>query len=141
MRILVLLFFAFTLSSCATLKEMICDCDGSSRSSSVSSAKAGAKGSAKAAAATPATDSVVVDSSDLQIVDSMSVAVDDFVFKKKEEKFIQLCQDSRFDCYVDSKKFPAGKKKIKRSRPPYMTGSKMGLQDNKRVQVRYEFYP
>jgi hypothetical protein len=85
--------------------------------------------------------SVVVGPEDLQVMEKMNKAVEAYVLKNEKKSFKSLCKDKRFDCYVDEKVFPAGRKKTVRTVPPYASGSKMGLQGETRVHVRYDFYP
>ena len=87
------------------------------------------------------TTSVVVEPQDLAVLDKMNKAVEAYVLKNEQNSFKTLCKDKRFDCYVDEKKYPAKAKKIVRKVPPYASGSKMGLQGETRVHVRYDFYP
>ena len=91
--------------------------------------------------AAPKEAGIVVDSEDIEAGNRMSKAVDAFVFKGQKEDFTALCKDVRFDCFVNDKRFPKGRKKIKRKVPPFLSGSKMGLQGDTRVRVRYNFYP
>jgi hypothetical protein len=84
---------------------------------------------------------IVVDNADVELANRMTVAMDAFVFKNEKNDFTALCKDKRFDCLVDEKRFPAGKKKTKRKVPPFMSGSKNGIQGDARVQVKYDFYP
>lgn len=90
---------------------------------------------------TTKTASVVVDVKDLQVLEKMNKAIEAYVLKKQKKEFMALCKDSRFDCFMDEKPFPKLKKKITRTLPPYASGSKMGLQGETRVHVRYDFYP
>lgn len=85
--------------------------------------------------------SIVVDQKDLQTLEKMNKALEDFVLKSEAKAFSSLCKDKRFDCYVDDKIYPKKKKKMARKVPPYASGSKMGLQGEKRIQGRYDFYP
>jgi hypothetical protein len=89
----------------------------------------------------PKNASVVVGDKELALLDNMTKAVEDYVLKNEKKKFTSLCKEKRFDCFVDEKLFPGGKKKVTRTVPPYASGSKMGLQGEKRIQVRYDFYP
>ena len=84
---------------------------------------------------------IVVDSEDIETSNRMSKAVDAFVFKNQKDEFTTLCKDTRFDCFVNDKRYPKGRKKVKRKVPPFLSGSKMGLQGDTRVRVRYNFYP
>lgn len=84
---------------------------------------------------------IVVDGSDVQTLEKMTKAVEAYVLKNQKDDFTKLCKDKRFDCFVDSKAYPKGKKSVKRTVPPYASGSKMGLQGETRVQVKYDFYP
>jgi uncharacterized protein YcfL len=85
--------------------------------------------------------SIVVDQKDLATLEKMNKALEAYVLKNKEVAFKSLCQDKRFDCFVDETLYPKGKKKATRSTPPYASGSKMGLNGEKRIQARYDFYP
>lgn len=89
----------------------------------------------------PKSTGIVVDSKDLQALDKMTKAMEAYVIKGEKKSFTKLCNDKRFDCSVDEVAFPKGKKKISRTVPPYATGTKMGLQGEKRVHVKYDFYP
>ena len=84
---------------------------------------------------------IVVDNKDLQALDSMTKAVEAYVIKGEKKSFANLCNDKRFDCSVDDVSYPKGKKKVLRTVPPYATGTKMGLQGERRIQVKYDFYP
>lgn len=85
--------------------------------------------------------SVVVGPQELALLENMNKAVELYVVKKQPTEFTKLCKDKRFDCFVDEKVFPTKKKKTARGLPPYASGSKMGLQGENRVQIRYEFFP
>lgn len=85
--------------------------------------------------------SVIVDSEDLEVLEKMNKAVESYVLKSDAKPFTELCKDKRFDCFIDEKKYPKQRKKILRTIPPYASGSKMGLQGEVRVHVRYDFYP
>lgn len=87
------------------------------------------------------TTSVVVEAKDLATLEKMNKAVEAYVLKNEPKSFKDLCKDKRFDCFIDEKKYPAQRKKIVRNVPPYASGSKMGLQGETRVHVRYDFYP
>ncbi len=82
-----------------------------------------------------------MDSKDLQTLEKMDKAIEAFVLKNDPKAFTKLCKEKRFDCQVDGKMFPAGKKKTSRTVPPYASGSKMGLRGEVRVHVKYDFYP
>lgn len=84
---------------------------------------------------------IVVDTKDLESLNKMNKAVEDYVLKSDPKAFADICQQKTFDCFVGGKSFPASKKKIKRKVPPYASGSKMGLQGEERVQIKYDFYP
>lgn len=136
-----------TLSSCATIKHAICDCAQpgkeakSSSGSTEHSSKAGSSSSATDKGSSGKDSSIVVDNSDIETSNRMMKAVDAFVFKNQKDEFTNLCKDERFDCFVNEKRYPKGRKKIKRKVPPFLSGSKMGLQGETRVRVKYDFYP
>lgn len=140
-KVLMTLLTLMLLSSCTTLKKTFCDCVQGSKE--VKSAPADhTKVIEKNQNAAAGKDSgIVVDSSELELGNRMTKAVDVFVFKNQREDFTALCKDERFDCFVNDKKFPSGRKKIKRKVPPFLSGSKMGLQGENRIRVRYNFYP
>lgn len=92
-------------------------------------------------AKTAKTPSVVVGAEDLALLEKMTKAVEAYVLKNQKKSFKSLCKDKRFDCFVDEKPLSAGRKKTVRTAPPYASGSKMGLQGENRVHVRYDFYP
>lgn len=87
------------------------------------------------------TSGIVVGPKELQLLDKMNKAVESYVLKNEKAQFNKLCKDKRFDCFVDEKMYPTKKKKISRAVPPYASGSKMGLQGEQRVHVKYDFYP
>lgn len=95
----------------------------------------------KATENTPKAKSIVVDTADIQLLEKMNRAMGDYVLKNDRAAFENLCKDTRFDCFVEERLFPKKKKKIKRSVPPYASGSKMGLQEEERLNVKYNFYP
>lgn len=84
---------------------------------------------------------IVVDAKDIALLEKMTKAVEAFVIKNEKMSFTSLCRDKRFDCFIDEQPYPSGKKKVSRTTPPYASGSKMGLQGEKRIQVRFNFYP
>ncbi|MDG0817832.1 hypothetical protein NWE73_15735 [Bdellovibrio sp. PAP01] len=144
------IFFALAasllLSSCASLKKSFCDCSqgGNKEARSTGSGAGSAEHSGKSSGdkTAPAKEAgIVVDSADIEMGNRMSKSVDAFVFKNQKDEFTALCKDERFDCYVNDKRFPQGRKKIKRKVPPFLSGSKMGLQGENRVRVKYDFYP
>lgn len=100
-----------------------------------------AKKSEKAPAEPAKPSSIVVDSKDLQSLEKMTKAIEAYVLKGEKKQFTSLCKDKRFDCFVGDKAYPKSKKKITRTAPPYASGSKMGLQGEQRVHVKYNFYP
>jgi hypothetical protein len=144
-KVLGLCVAVMMLSSCATLKKSFCDCNCDEYAEfATPEARAKAAAAAKPAAKPkPGTKNqgIVVEQTDLDAADRMGKAVDNYVFGKEAGEFTDLCSQDKFDCYVDGRRFPKGRKKIKRKVPPFLSGSKMGLQDDKRVQVKYEFYP
>ena len=83
----------------------------------------------------------VVSAKDTKTMEDINKAMEAYINRKDSKDLTKLCQDLRFDCYVDNKVFPAKRKKVKRSIPPFATGSKLGLHGEDRVQVRYEFFP
>ncbi|WP_415062922.1 hypothetical protein [Bdellovibrio sp.] len=85
--------------------------------------------------------SIVVSPKDLQKHDKMTKALEAYILKGDKTSFAALCKDSHFDCFVDNKAYPKNKKKQTRKVPPYASGSKMGLQGENRIHVRYDFYP
>lgn len=89
----------------------------------------------------PKSPGIVVDNKDLEVLEKMNKAVEMYVLKNEKKSFTGLCKDTRFDCYMNEKPFPKRKKKIIRNIPPYASGSKMGLQGENRVHVKYEFFP
>lgn len=106
-----------------------------------SSSAASKKGDKSGATELQKTTGIVVDNKDLQALEQMTKAVEAYVIKGEKKSLTKLCNDKRFDCFVDEANFPKGKKKIARTVPPYATGTKMGLQGEKRIHVKYDFYP
>lgn len=140
-RILVLSAILLLLVSCATRKSKDLDFDdmpAEKKASSSTKKKSKAEASPDAGGVVPG---VVVDPQDLAMLERMTKAVESYIYKGEKKEFTTLCKDKRFDCFVDEKASPARKKKISRPLPPYASGSKMGLQGEKRIQLRYEFYP
>ncbi|MFM6928532.1 MAG: hypothetical protein ACKOX6_08710 [Bdellovibrio sp.] len=140
-KVLLLVGTALLLSSCATLRKTFCDCDCTldiaekKKQTQVTHPVKATKKIAKDKAA------IVVEQADIDIADRMTKAVDAYVFNNQSEEFTALCKEERFDCFVDEKRYPKDKKRVKRSVPPFLSGSKMGLQDDKRVRIKYDFYP
>lgn len=157
--ILGLILLSFFLNACATVVDetpLTLDDEPTvvapptvSKPAATKSAKSkntkGAKSNAKATETTAKVEKteagIVVDDSDVELANRMTVAMDAFVFKNERSEFTKLCKDKRFDCLVDEKVFPEGKKKTKRKVPPFMSGAKNGIQGDHRVYVRYDFYP
>lgn len=142
-KILVVISATLLLSSCASLKRSFCDCapGGSSKETKNSSSSEHSNKSVSDKS-TPAKDAgIVVDSADIEMGNRMSKAVDAYVFKSQKDEFTNLCKDERIDCFINDKRFPKGRKKIKRKVPPFLSGSKMGLQGETRIRVKYDFYP
>lgn len=133
-NILMLVLLPLLLGGCAIKKKY----DSNAGESRESKPAAKVAPEAVKAAKPP---SVVVDSDDLLVMEKMNKAVEAYVLKNEKKSFKALCKDKRFDCYVDEKIFPAARKKVVRTVPPYASGSKMGLQGETRVHVRYDFYP
>ncbi|MNL17840.1 hypothetical protein D3C87_1389590 [compost metagenome] len=148
---LVLILSSLVLSACATVDERPLTLDNEpgvasypvkKSSSSYRVNKTNLKVTEpEQAAANNSTSTIQVGAEDLAIANRMMTAMDDYVFKNQKMDFTKLCKDKRFDCQVNDKRYPAGRKTVKRKVPPYMSGSKMGLQAEERVQVRYDFYP
>ena len=139
-RVLILSLLTLMMVSCAHKKTQDFDFDetpAEKKSASKKTAKSGANADAEATRSS----GIVVDPQDLATLERMTKAVELYVHKGEKKEFTTLCKDKRFDCYVADKIFPSKKKKIARTIPPYASGSKMGLQGEVRVQVRYEFYP
>lgn len=151
MKLVSVLAMMVLLSSCASLRKSFCDCDCSgnanketkmSSSSQTTTSHAERTKVSVSEKGTPAKDAgIVVDSDDIEAGNRMSKAVDAFVFKNQKDDFTTLCKDTRFDCFVNDKRYPKGRKKVKRKVPPFLSGSKMGLQGETRVRVKYDFYP
>ena len=140
-KVLVLIAASMLLSSCATLRKTFCDCDCTvdlAEKKRLAQAAHPVKATKKIAKDKAA---IVVEQADIDAADRMTKAVDAFVFNNQPEEFTALCKEERFDCFVDNKRYPKDKKRVKRSVPPFLSGSKMGLQDEKRVQIKYDFYP
>ena len=136
-RVIVLTLLTVVMASCAhKRKTQDLDFDDVPVTKKSSSSKKTEKSGAK-----PEASGIVVDPQDLAALDRMTKAAELYVHKGDKKEFTALCKDKRFDCYVADKFFPAKKKKTARAIPPYASGSKMGLQGEERVQVRYEFYP
>lgn len=139
-NILIALIAALLLSSCASMNKSSSTGSKESKSSNTGSVDHSAKSSTDKAA--PAKESgIVVDNADIETGNRMAKAVDAYVFKNQKTEFTNLCKDARFDCFVNDKRFPKGRKKIKRNVPPFLSGSKMGLQGENRIRVKYDFYP
>lgn len=127
MKKLILISGFLLLNSCAAIQKRICDCAGESHASAVKVEK-----SAKPVRVNPA---------DFELTAKMQAAMDDYVFKDEKTEFMALCADPRFDCTLNDKRFPKEKKKIRRKIPPFMSGSKMGVVNNERILLKYNFYP
>lgn len=135
-RMSVLLLVGF-LVSCAHKKQAEYDFSTGSQNKDTA-VKKNEKGMAEP---TAKAGGIVVDNKDLQTLDKMTKAVEAYVIRNEKKSFLSLCKDTRFDCFVDDVVYPKGKKKMPRPVPPYSSGSKMGLHGEKRVQVKYDFYP
>jgi Pyruvate decarboxylase and related thiamine pyrophosphate-requiring enzymes len=133
------------LSSCVSLKRAICDCNQQPKPvpahAEVHVEKPVKPVKLVKKKKTPTQESIIVDDADIELSNKMTSAVDTYVFKDDEDEFKKLCSESRFDCWVNEKKYPAKKKAIARTIPPFLTGSKMGLRGDERIQVRFNFYP
>lgn len=142
-KLLLLISLPLLLSSCASIKKAICDCSKPSKEDELTLENAEKAKPVKLVKRkkSPTQETIVVDKEDVELANKMTKAVDNFVFKDEEQEFKALCGNPRFDCWVDEKPYPQGKKKISRTIPPFLSGSKMGLRGDKRVQVRFTFYP
>ncbi len=131
------------LVSCATKKTQDLDWKDApkDKKAAASSATTTKKKEVTSTLAKEVERSVVVGPQELALLENMNKAVELYVVKKQPQEFTKLCKDKRFDCFVDEKSFPTKKKKVARGLPPYASGSKMGLQGENRVQIRYEFFP
>ncbi|WP_374035228.1 hypothetical protein ACES2I_05440 [Bdellovibrio bacteriovorus] len=144
MRYLMIVAVALALSACATKKTKDLDFDDlpAEKKAAAKSSKSDKVPKADANPAEMARNSgIVVDPQDLALLDRMTKAVELYVHKGNRKEFNTLCKDKRFDCFVNDKYHPPKKKKTARGIPPYASGSKMGLQGEERIQLRYEFYP
>ncbi len=144
-KVLGLCLLMLSLSSCATFKKTFCNCEPEldlppECKPRVIIKKVPVPG-------TPATPQVktgggiVVQQADLELGDKMARAMDSYLFANDPTDFTNLCKDERFDCFVDDKRYPKDRKRIKRKVPAFLSGSKMGLQDEKRINIKYNFYP
>ncbi|MNL29377.1 hypothetical protein D3C87_1510580 [compost metagenome] len=140
-KLLLLVCLPLLLSSCASIKKVICDCSKDEELLTLENAEKAKPVKLVKRKKSPTQETIVVDKDDVELADKMTKAVDKFVFKDDEQEFKTLCGNTRFDCWVDEKPYPNGKKKVARTIPPFLSGSKMGLRGDKRVQVRYTFYP
>lgn len=149
-----LILISFMLTGCATVDETPLTLDNEppapvapplvESKKTVSKKSANKKSADKADKSTTQDKTeagIVVDNTDVELANRMTVAMDAFVFKNEKTEFTKLCKDKRFDCLVDEKVFPVGKKKTKRKVPPFMSGAKNGIQGDTRVYVKYDFYP
>lgn len=141
-KIYLLLAATLLLSSCVTTQRRVGEVSVTTASETTKENKVSGTGKKADVNKEPSkTSGIVVDNKDLVILEKMVKAVETYVLKNDKRSFSALCKDKRFDCYVNDKFYPAGKKKTSRNVPPYALGSKMGLQGETRVQIRYEFYP
>lgn len=144
-RVLGLCVLMLTLSSCATLKKTFCNCEPEldlppeCKPRVIIKKVPGQPTPAKPQVKTGG--GIIVQQADLELGDKMARAMDSYVFANEPEEFTNLCKDERFDCFIDEKRFPKDRKRVKRKVPPFLSGSKMGLQDDKRIHIRYNFYP
>lgn len=131
----------FVLTSCATLKEMICDCQPSVKKESNREAKTATK-SPRASLPTEEASAPVVDEAEEMLGGEIYSAMDAFVFNKDEKRMLVFCKSTQVQCWLNDKKWPTGKKldRKKLQKSPFMTGSKMGLRGDERVQIRWEFF-
>lgn len=144
-RILLITSLLF-LTSCVSFKRAFCDCNQQPKAVAAAPSVSHVEKPVKPVKLikkkkTPTQESIIVDDADIELSNKMTTAVDAYVFKDDQDEFKKLCSESRFDCWVNEKKFPAGKKTIARTVPPFLTGSKMGLRGDERIQVRFNFYP
>lgn len=137
-KLLGLLSLCFLLSSCATLKEMICDCQPTTQSKSSSKDTRNEKKSSSVEVA----NETNTDRAEAMLSGEVYEAMDAFVFKGDEKRMVEFCKSPQVQCWVQSKKWPAKKKldRKKLQKSPFMTGSKMGLRGDERIQIRWEFY-
>ncbi|MEK2688050.1 hypothetical protein [Bdellovibrio sp. GT3] len=144
-KIVVLFVAAMLLSSCASMKRSFCKCEEEldlppeCKPRVIYKKVPGEPAAPKPQVKTGA--GIVVQPADLELGDKMARAMDAYVFSNESADFTALCKDERFDCYVDDKRFPKDRKRVKRKVPPFLSGSKMGLQDEKRIHIKYNFYP
>ncbi|WP_374029900.1 hypothetical protein [Bdellovibrio bacteriovorus] len=130
------------ISACATQpKDELSFDEVQQKSTSSGATKRSSRAESAPSEAPAKAGSIVVDAGDVAVLEKMNKAVESYVLKNEKKNFTRLCKDKRFDCTVDDKIYPKGKKKVARTVPPYASGSKMGLQGEKRVQVKYDFYP
>ncbi|WP_413293174.1 hypothetical protein ACLSU7_17450 [Bdellovibrio sp. HCB185ZH] len=144
-KFLGLCLLVLTLSSCASLKKTFCDCEPEldlppeCKPRVIIKKVPGEPAPVKPQVKTGG--GIVVQQADLELGDKMARAMDAYLFSNEPAEFTQLCKDERFDCFVDDKRFPKDRKRIKRKVPAFLSGSKMGLQDEKRIHIKYNFYP
>lgn len=129
------------LVSCATKKTQDLDWKDAPKKEKTTVTTSSKKKETTSTLAKEVERAVVVGPLELAVLENMNKAVELYVVKKQPQEFTRLCKDKRFDCFVDEKTFPTKKKKAARGLPPYASGSKMGLQGEQRVQIRYEFFP
>lgn len=129
------------LTSCATLKEMICDCQPAAKKESTKESKVTSKAS-RSSSPVEETPVPAVDEAEEMLGGEIYAAMDAFVFNKDEKRMLVFCKSTQVQCWLNDKRWPIGKKldrkKLKKS--PFMTGSKMGLRGDERVQIRWEFF-
>jgi hypothetical protein len=144
-KVLGLCLLMLTLSSCASLRKSFCNCEPELDLPPECKPRVIYKkvpGSpAPAAPQVKTGGGIVVQPADLELGDKMARAMDAYLFANEPAEFTTLCKDERFDCFVDDKRFPKDRKRMKRKVPAFLSGSKMGLQDEKRINIKYNFYP
>lgn len=130
----------FILTSCATLKNMICDCSDVSTSSREKTKTV--KSASKAELPAEPVIALEVNEAQEMLAGDIYTAMDAFVFKNENKKILIFCQSNQVQCWLNEKKWPKGKKLDRKilKKSPYMTGSKMGLRGESRIQIRWEFY-
>ena len=131
LRNIILVFACLLIASCSGLKKR----------SETSTSATHSSGSSIADKPEKSPKPVSVNPGDIELTDKMQAAMDNYVFKDEKNEFANLCKDIRFDCTLDGKRFPKGKKKIRRKIPPFMSGSKTGVVGDQRVLLKYNFYP
>ncbi len=147
-KIFILSVLILGLSACATrtIRQSNVDDAGSRQGKATASSRKAEKpakvqGDDGAGVESVRNAGIVVDPQELVLLERMQKAVEVYVHRGEKKEFSTLCKDKRFDCFLNEKPLPAKKKKVVRSVPPYASGSKMGLQGEERIHLRYDFFP